>query len=256
MSAYYDSMRRRAQDEGTALVLRPVAPIAVPPASAATPVPASVATPVPAPVAMPVTSPVDAGAFDGLRQQLASRGNGKALQALVFAGCNGAESCSGFVRAFGRSLAHAGSRVLVADLARAFAGQGLELADAVRSAAALSTETLGRGCLAECGTATQHGEKEALLRSPEFCTWLENQRAAFDYVLFAAPPAVRFADALLLGRACDGVILLVQSEGTERTALTRAREQLERGGVDIVGAVLDGVRAEPPSLVRRYFGED
>lgn len=241
MSAYYDSMRRRAQEEGTALVVRPAASIAV----------------APAPVASPLMPPVDAGAFDGLREQLASRGNGKALQALVFAGCNGAESCSGFVRAFGRSLANAGSRVLIADLARVFAGQDLtELADAVRSATALPTEALGRGRLAECGTGTQHGEKETLLRSPEFSVWLESQRGAFDYILFAAPPAVRFADALLLGRACDGVILLVQSEGTERTALTRAREQLERGGVTIVGAVLDGVRAEAPSLVRRYFGED
>ena len=159
------------------------------------------------------------------------------------------------MRAFAESLATQGSRVIVVEGDGAPATTLCDLTAAVRSPVGVPTNAHGAGRLAYLGMATPHGEKEGFLRSPAFAAWLEAQRAVFDYILFAAPPIARFADALLLGRATDGVVLLVHAESTERTALSRARNQLDRAGVHILGAVLDGVRHELPPTLRRYLGD-
>ena len=211
-------------------------------------------------VAIPsVSGPaIGSPAFETLREQLAARGNGRAVQTIVFVGCSGREGCGPFVRAFGQNLAVQGSRVLVVDTTSAAAdgaqGDG-NLANAVSSAAGIPTQVVGQGRLASLTMAVTRAEKEPLLRSPAFGAWLEAQRAVFDYVLFAALPVSQYADAMLLGRVSDGVVLLVQADNTERRDLTRAREQLDRAGVHILGAVLEGVHSELSPVLQRYLGE-
>lgn len=280
MSAYFESIRRREQSlpprVTTALPAGPhpvSVPTAVPAQASTEAVAASVAsivpavgsapTAVPAPESVRMARPVvrqgavaNQPAFEALREQLATRGNGQAVHAVVFVGCNDTDSCSGFVRAFAYSLAESGSRVLTVDTAAVADGQPIgDLASAMRSAAAVPTQPFSIGRIATLTMGELHGEKEALLRSSSFSAWLEAQRAVFDYVLFAAPPVLRFADATLLGRVADGVVLLVQAEGTERASLSRARAQLDRAGVNILGAVLDGVRTELSPTIRRYLGD-
>lgn len=72
-------------------------------------------------------------------------------------------------------------------------------------------------------------------------------------MLLDAPPIVRFADGTLLGRLCDGVVLVVEAGTTHRNALVRAREQLERSGVKVIGAVVNRVRDQIPALLQPYF---
>ncbi len=74
-------------------------------------------------------------------------------------------------------------------------------------------------------------------------------------MLVATPPILKFADGILIGRSADGVVLVVQAEGTERAAVGRAREQLDRSGLRLLGAVLDGVRDDLPAPLRRYLSE-
>ena len=247
MSAYFESMQRR------------VPPVPLKPAPGQAPETARELVP-----HSPVKRPPVAGgpavgspAFETLREQLVARGNGRAVQTIVFVGCSGREVCGPFVRAFGQSLAVQGSRVLVVDTTSAGDGEQGDgnLADAVSSAAGIPTQVVGQGRLASLTMAVTRAEKEPLLRSPAFGAWLEAQRAVFDYVLFAAQPVSQYADAMLLGRVSDGVVLLVQADNTERRALTRAREQLDRAGVNILGAVLEGVHSELSPVLQRYLGE-
>jgi len=60
-----------------------------------------------------------------------------------------------------------------------------------------------------------------------------------DVVLFDAPPVVSVTDAAVLGTKVDGVLLVVCAGRTRREHIERAKEQLERVHVRIVGAVLN-----------------
>ena len=64
------------------------------------------------------------------------------------------------------------------------------------------------------------------------------QRA--DIVLFDAPPVIAVTDALVLGTRVDGVVLVIEAGATRREHARRAKEQLEKLNIRIVGAVLNG----------------
>jgi Mrp family chromosome partitioning ATPase len=64
-------------------------------------------------------------------------------------------------------------------------------------------------------------------------------RAEFDYVLVDTPPLDSHADALLLGRLTDGVILVVGWNSTRRETARIAKESLEAATVPVLGAVLN-----------------
>jgi polysaccharide biosynthesis transport protein len=247
VSAYFESMRRhRELDAGSTPAMPAPSPIrpARPPVTAVRP-----------PAVAPKRDHIDNSSFDVLREQLAVRGDGRAVQAVVFTACGQTEPCGDFVGAFARNLAALGSRVLVIDGNEATAAGLGDLASVVRSGGPVTTEASGQGRLAVLEMRLTQGEKEPFLRSSGFSDWLGAQRAVFDYVLVAAPPVALFADAMLLGRVTDGVVLVIHAETTERSALTRARGQLDRAGVTVLGAVLDGVRHELPSTLRRYLGD-
>jgi Mrp family chromosome partitioning ATPase len=98
--------------------------------------------------------------------------------------------------------------------------------------------------------------KERIFRAPEFAAWLEAQATIYDYVVLDAPPLLEFADAVLLGRLSDGVVIVVQAEVTEKEALARAREQLENAGAPVLGAVLNRTRDAIPALLKPYFSSE
>jgi capsular exopolysaccharide synthesis family protein len=68
------------------------------------------------------------------------------------------------------------------------------------------------------------------------------QRA--DIVLFDAPPVIAVTDAMVLGTRVDGVVLVVDAGRTRREQARRAREQLEKLNIRIVGAVLNGATVD------------
>ncbi len=65
-----------------------------------------------------------------------------------------------------------------------------------------------------------------------------------DIVLFDAPPVVAVTDAVVLGTRVDGVLLVVNAGHTRREHAKRAKEQLEKVNIRIVGAVLNGVSVD------------
>ena len=96
-------------------------------------------------------------------------------------------------------------------------------------------------------------DKETFLRSPELAFWLDTQRTAFDYTFLDAPPILRHADGTLSSLFCDGVVLVARAGVTRGDALARARQQIERAGGKVLGAVLNQVRNPVPVFLRRYL---
>jgi Mrp family chromosome partitioning ATPase len=80
---------------------------------------------------------------------------------------------------------------------------------------------------------------------------VELARARADVVLIDSPPLLAVSDALPLTSLVDGVVLVVRAGVTQRRALLRAKEQLDRAGARVVGILVNGLSLRD---TRRYYG--
>ncbi|HZG40779.1 MAG TPA: cobalamin biosynthesis protein CobQ [Nodosilinea sp.] len=110
----------------------------------------------------------------------------------------------------------------------------------------------------------------AVLESSEMGQFLADARARFDLVLIDAPPLGRSNDALLLGAASDGLLLVTRPGYTDKAVLEALLEQLlEHDDLPVLGAIVNGAdsaaatasgalsgpplpiaAADPPPLIR------
>ncbi|HJT77889.1 MAG TPA: CpsD/CapB family tyrosine-protein kinase, partial [Gemmataceae bacterium] len=72
----------------------------------------------------------------------------------------------------------------------------------------------------------------------------EELRGQFDYVVLDACPVLPVADALLLARHADGVILSVLRDASRLPRLHAACQRLAMLGVRVLGAVVSGARGD------------
>lgn len=77
-------------------------------------------------------------------------------------------------------------------------------------------------------------------------------RSRADYVLFDTPPVLAVTDAALLGVKVDGVLLVLRAGSSRRDHAARAKEELERVNVPIIGTVLVNVPRD--TAVSAYYG--
>ncbi len=89
-----------------------------------------------------------------------------------------------------------------------------------------------------------------LLGSPRMLEIIETLKARADIILFDAPPVIAVTDASVLGTCVDGALLVVDSGHTRREHAKRAKQQLEKLNIRIVGAVLAGAALD--NAVSRY----
>lgn len=94
-----------------------------------------------------------------------------------------------------------------------------------------------------------------LLNLPVFQQMLEQLSARFDRIIFDSPPCQAAADALIIGRLCDGVIFVVKSDATSRRSVRNSLKQLRVAGVNLLGAVVNqvDVRRNPHYAGTYYY---
>ena len=78
-----------------------------------------------------------------------------------------------------------------------------------------------------------------LLGSRRMHQALEIMREYFTYIVLDAPPTLNLADARVLAREVDGVVLVARAGKTPRGAVGRAAEELRTVGGRILGVVLN-----------------
>ena len=78
-----------------------------------------------------------------------------------------------------------------------------------------------------------------LLNSPRMSGLLECLRNEFDMVLVDAPPVIHLADARVLGRFADGVILVIRSGQTTPESAMSACQSFLEDGTRVLGTVLN-----------------
>lgn len=70
----------------------------------------------------------------------------------------------------------------------------------------------------------------------------------YEYVIIDAPPALGVADARVLGKIADAIVVVVMARKTSRDAVLEVKDELERSGEKIIGFVLNGI-----DLTRHYY---
>lgn len=249
MSGYFDALNRRRHGSPP--------PVTVEAAPAPKPTEERRLVPIPAYEA-PRSAPPLPAPYQALRESLLVAANGRPLKSIVFAGCRGGEGCSEVARNLAQMLAGSGLDVLLIDADRPSPGMapdtgaGVDLAELVRTGEAPEATPTGGGRLAVVPRRASGSDKEHLYRGAEFAAWMADQRDRHDYVLVDAPPLLSSADALLMGRNVDGVVIVAESEATERESLVRASDQLRRAGVKVIGVVLNRTRNPVPPFLRPY----
>jgi succinoglycan biosynthesis transport protein ExoP len=82
-----------------------------------------------------------------------------------------------------------------------------------------------------------------LLASPRLRALISEAATQFDMVIVDGPPVLGLADAPLLGGACRGTLMVVESAKTRTKAAVDAINRLKASGSHIVGAVLTKYRS-------------
>jgi tyrosine-protein kinase Etk/Wzc len=153
----------------------------------------------------------------------------------------------------GALLATGGKRVLMIDGdmrrghlqrylgARAAPGFAELIAGSIDEATAVQRLDHPRLDFIAAGTAMLHPDE--LLMSERIQYLFDRFRALYDYVLVDAPPMLACADAALLGRTANMVLLVAKAGETRIGDLRESIKRLEQAGVRASGVVLNGVTA-------------
>ncbi len=168
----------------------------------------------------------------------------------------------------GISLAEIGRRVLLidGDLRRPRLGKlfGLQFATGLSDAllaegdGTITLDSVVRPCTVPGLYVLPGGSEPAniskLLHSQHLDSLIERARSEYDFVLIDSPPMMGMADARLLSRNADGVILISRAGETSPEQLGEAKERLADDGTPVIGTILNGcdLRIEDPSYVNHY----
>ncbi|WP_315790179.1 polysaccharide biosynthesis tyrosine autokinase [Fischerella sp. JS2] len=96
----------------------------------------------------------------------------------------------------------------------------------------------------------------ALLDSDRMATLVASFTKKYDCVIFDAPPLAGTADAAVLGKLADGILLVVRPEVVDYASASAAKEFLTQSGQTVLGMVMNGVsvKREPDSYF--YYAKD
>jgi capsular exopolysaccharide synthesis family protein len=105
------------------------------------------------------------------------------------------------------------------------------LSDLVRETAVSGLWLLPAG---SCGVTPSN-----LFYSPRMSRLLRRLRSEFDMILIDAPPMIHLADARVLGRLADSVILVVRAGQTTTESALLATQRFAEDGTHVLGTVLN-----------------
>ena len=90
-----------------------------------------------------------------------------------------------------------------------------------------------------------------ILGSRRFSEFLANTRKEFDYVLVDASPIGLVSDPAILATQGDGVLLVLDAQSTRKGSVRQAMRSLEAVGVNVLGTVMNNVKASKDEY---YYG--
>lgn len=80
-----------------------------------------------------------------------------------------------------------------------------------------------------------------LLEEAIFTKMLEDLRVNYDFVIIDTPPMANLIDGAIVARYCDGAVLVIESGAISYRLEQKVKNQIEKSGCRILGAVLNKV---------------
>lgn len=81
-----------------------------------------------------------------------------------------------------------------------------------------------------------------LLSSKVFEAFIDKVKEIYDYIIIDTPPVNIAIDSVIIGRVSDGAVIVVRNDFVKRSEIKRAKLELERNNVRIIGVVLNRVK--------------
>lgn len=91
-----------------------------------------------------------------------------------------------------------------------------------------------------------------LLGSNAFESFLAQMREEYDYIIIDTPPLASVIDGAVIGRVCDGVIVVIGSDMVSSHVVTRVSQQLERADCKMLGAVVNKIKLSNRTIYGTY----
>ena len=92
-----------------------------------------------------------------------------------------------------------------------------------------------------------------LLGSSKFRDLIENARNEYDYVIIDAAPLGAVIDASVISSVCDGAIMVITANEISYRFANDIKDQLEKSGCKVLGAILNKVPTKSTSYYNRYY---
>lgn len=212
-------------------------------------------------------SPI-AEAYRTLRTNIQFSNIDNQLKCILFTSAGPGEGKSSTVANYAISIAQTGKKVLVidADLRNPSQHKAFGMQNGTGLSSTLVGEQLNLDCVV---SSPQEGldilmagpippNPAELLGSKKMKQLLNEAREKYDFVIIDTPPTIAVTDSSVLAQAVDGVVLVVSSGEVTRDYSTRAKEQLDKVGANIIGAVLTKVELKTKEHYYYYYyhGED
>lgn len=83
-----------------------------------------------------------------------------------------------------------------------------------------------------------------LISSDNFKEVLNKFKDYYDYIIIDSPPLGPVIDAAVMSTECDGAIIVIASGKTNYREVTATKEQLEKSGCKVLGAILNEVNSK------------
>jgi polysaccharide biosynthesis transport protein len=189
------------------------------------------------------------------------RGNGNAPRTVAFCGANRGAGTTWISARTGESLAReSGANVCLIDAN--FRSPSLhtqfgvpntagfaEMVQAPRLATEFTQKISTNLSVITAGDAANGAT--AALNAQALARRVTELREAFDFLLIDTPAMDASSDAVLFGRAADGVVLVVASDSTRRETARNVKDSFETAYVPVLGAVLNKRTFPIPSAIYR-----
>ncbi len=92
-----------------------------------------------------------------------------------------------------------------------------------------------------------------LLGHDRFIDMIRVLREVYDYVIIDTPPLGAVIDSAVVARMSDGAILVVEANTINHHFAKDVKEQLERSGCKIIGAVMNKVPVKMGGYYQKYY---
>lgn len=131
----------------------------------------------------------------------------------------------------------------------------------------LSNVLIGQKKLADVISQTEHPNLDVvttgrmppapaeLLGSSLMGEVIKEAAQTYSRVVLDGPPALLYADSLVLATQVDGVVMVARAVDNKKGELKRARDQILRIGGRIVGCILNGVQARAGGYFKKQYRE-